>query len=237
MPDLDLDSVQALTFDVGGTVFDWQTAVRTTVGAIASARGADVDAPQFALDWRRRFFELLTQVRRGERPWCSADAVQLAALEDLNERYAALELSADDRERLCEVWHAMKCWTDFPDAIVRLQKRYRVIVLTVMSFSIVVDSSRHSGIQWDGVLSGEFMRHYKPDREAYLEAAERLRLDPGTIMMVAAHPGDLRASMRAGFRTAYVMPKLDEPFGFDDKDPNDFDIRADDFTHLADQLA
>ena len=188
------------------------------------------------MDWRIRFFQLLAQVRHGDPPWCSADAVQLASLEELSEEYPTLQLDADDRESLVEVWHAMDVWSDFPDAIERLRTKYRVVVLTVMSFSIVLDSSRHAGITWDGILSGEFMKHYKPDREAYLEAAERLRLAPDRVMMVAAHPNDLRASMRAGFRTAYVRPKLNEPFGTDDGDPNDFDVVADDFTDLADRL-
>ena len=80
------------------------------------------------------------------------------------------------------------------------------------------------------------MNQYKPEREAYLEAAERIRIAPENVMMVAAHPGDLRASMNAGFRTAYVQPKLDEPFGTDDQGTDDFDIVAADFTDLADQL-
>lgn len=231
-----LENIEALTFDVGGTVFDWQTAVRTQVGTIDSARNAGIDVPQFALDWRLRFFQLLAEVRAGKREWCSADIVQLASLEDVSHKYPSLQLNHEDKTALVEVWHSMSVWEDFPSAIARLRTRYRVIVLTVMSFSIVVDSSRRAGITWDGILSGEFMNHYKPDKEAYLEAAERLLLAPQRIMMVAAHPGDLRASMQAGFRTAYVQPKLNEPFGYDDNDPNDFDVQADDFEDLADQL-
>ena len=236
MAELDLTKIEALTFDVGGTVFDWQSAVRPRAGALATARGADVDVAQFALDWRRRFFELLGEVRSGRREWCSADPLQLAALESLAGDYASLELSDADRRELVEVWHSMDVWSDFPEALGRLRARYRVVVLTVMSFSIVLDSSRHAGITWDGILSGEFMRHYKPDREAYLEGAERLRLEPSQVMMVAAHPFDLRASMKAGLRTAYVQPKLNEPFGTDSGDPRDFDVNAADFTDLADQL-
>lgn len=228
--------IQALTYDVGGTVFDWQTAIRDKVDPIARERQAGIDVPQFALDWRRRFFDLLAEVRKGDRPWCSADLLQLASLEDTAAQYPSLALTPDEMPELVDVWHTMNVWEDFPDSIERLRQRYRVIVLTVMSFSIVIDSSRHAGIQWDGILSGEFMNHYKPEKEAYLEAAARLRVAPEQCMMVAAHPGDLRASMRAGFRTAYVQPKLNEPFGYDDKDPNDFDIQANDFSDLADQL-
>lgn len=229
-------TIKALTFDVGGTVFDWQTAIQAKVRPLNDARSAEIDVPQFALDWRRRFFQLLAEVRAQKREWCSADVIQLASLKEVSAQYPSLKLTSTDLTELVNVWHAMDVWDDFPPALERLRTKYRVIVLTVMSFSIVLDSSRHAGITWDGILSGEFMQHYKPDTEAYREAAERLRLRPTEVMMVAAHPGDLRASMQAGFRTAYVQPKLNEPFGFDDNDPNDFDIQADDFTDLADQL-
>lgn len=62
-----LENIEALTFDVGGTVFDWQTAVRTQVSTIDSARNAGIDVSQFALDWRLCFFQLLAEVRAGKR--------------------------------------------------------------------------------------------------------------------------------------------------------------------------
>ena len=233
---MDLSSVKALTFDVGGTVFDWQSAVKARVAPLDQARNANIDVTQFALDWRLRFFQLLAKVRRGERDWCSADVLQLASLEEICQRYPSLELTDAERADLVDVWHAMDVWPDFPDAIERLRTRYRVIVLTVLSFSIVVDSSRHAGITWDGVLSGEFMRHYKPEKEAYLEGAERIRVPPESVMMVAAHTNDLRASIAAGFRTAYVLPKSTEPFPPDEENLDDFDFVAEDFTDLADKL-
>jgi 2-haloacid dehalogenase len=60
---------------------------------------------------------------------------------------------------------------------------------------------------------------------------------PEEVMMVASHPGDLRAAMAVGFRTAFVLPRHDEPGGNDDGNPEDFDVVADDFTDLADKIA
>ncbi|MDH3684508.1 MAG: haloacid dehalogenase type II, partial [Acidimicrobiia bacterium] len=72
--------------------------------------------------------------------------------------------------------------------------------------------------------------------EAYQRGAEVLGLDPEHVMMVASHPGDLRAAMTVGFRTAFVLPRHDEPGGNDDGDPDDFDVVATDFTDLADKI-
>ncbi len=52
-----ISGVKALTFDVGGTVFDWRGTIEGEVRGLADARGADVDSRQFATDWRVRMFE------------------------------------------------------------------------------------------------------------------------------------------------------------------------------------
>ncbi len=85
--------IKALTFDVGGTVFDWQTAIQSKVRPINAVRGAEIDVPQFALDWRRRFFQLLAEVRAQKRDWCSADVLQLASLDDIGAQNPSLELT------------------------------------------------------------------------------------------------------------------------------------------------
>ncbi len=231
-----IDGVRALTFDVGGTIFDWQSAVTGAVGALARERGAAIDVAAFALEWRRGMFQRLARVRSGELPWANADDLHRHVLDELAPRYAGLELSSADRDALTNVWHQMEVWPDVPEALERLRSRYTVIVLTVLSWSIVVDSSTAAGISWDGILSCEFLGHYKPDREAYLAGARLLRRTPEQCMMVAAHPLDLRAAMAAGFRTAYVAPRADEPFGSYDGELSDFDVVADDFGSLAKQL-
>ena len=40
--------IEALAFDVGGTVFDWQTSLCAAVEALALERGAGVDPREFA---------------------------------------------------------------------------------------------------------------------------------------------------------------------------------------------
>lgn len=68
-------------------------------------------------------------------------------------------------------------------------------------------------------------------------AAELLSLEPERVMMVAAHPGDLRAAAKVGFRTALVTRPLE--FGaerglyYDLAEQTDFDYVATDFLDLA----
>ena len=98
--------------------------------------------------------------------------------------------------------------------------------------------AKYGGLPWDCILSAELARHYKPDAEVYLKAIELLSCEPGEVMMVAAHQGDLRHAARVGMKTAFVLRPFER--GAESKkdltpDP-DFDIVARDFHDLADQL-
>ncbi len=238
-----LSDIKALTFDVGGTVFDWHSTIRDEVARLAGERGVEVDAPKLTNDWRSRMFELLASVRSGDLPWMNADQMHRRALDDILPNHPTLALSAAARDDLNLVWHRLRVWPDFPPALERLRSRYTVVVLTILSWSIAVDSSKRGGLWWDGIISCEFLGHYKPDREVYENGVRLLGVAPEQAMMVAAHPGDLRGAKAAGLHTAYV-PRPDERgpgtlAGFDDPDLSpqaDFDINARDFADLARRL-
>ena len=236
----DLSKIKVLTFDVGGTVFDWRGAIETEVTRLAAAQGADVDVTQFATDWRRWMFATLVRVRSGELSWRNADQIHRSVLDDVLDKHTALNLSASERDELNEVWHRLSAWHDAARAIERLRRRYTTVVLTVLSYSIAVDCSKRNDINWDGILSCEFLGHYKTDREAYLAALNLLRVDPSEAMMVAAHKNDLLGAKAAGLHTAYVHREGESDVfpGSSDLDSAslEFDVTAVDFPELADKL-
>lgn len=235
---MDLSNVRALTFDVGGTVFDWHSSISAEVQRLADDRGVSVDVSRFANDWRRGMFQRLDKVRSGELPWANADEIHRRVLDDVAPSFAALELTSSDLDELNLVWHRLNVWEDAPAAIKRLRGRYTVVVLTVLSWAIAVYSSEANDLQWDGILSCEFLGHYKPSPEAYLAGVNLLGVRPEETMMVAGHYGDLRAAMSAGLHSAFVSrPGERGPGDSTETEPQpDFDINASDFTDLANQL-
>ncbi len=235
---VDLSTIKALTFDVGGTIFDWHHTIRDEVERLAQERGVEMDCASFTNNWRWRMFELLGQVRSGELPWMNADDLHRRALDDMVVKYPILDLTIAERDALNQVWHRLRVWTDAPQAIEQLRSRYTVVVLTILSWALVVDSSKTAGITWDGILSCEFLGHYKPDPEAYQAGVQLLGIAPHEAMMVAAHPGDLRAAKAAGLHTAYVTRPGERGEGNDpDLSPQpDFDVNATDFHDLTRKL-
>ena len=234
---IDLSKIKALTWDVGGTVFDWRGTIEEEVRRLASGQSADLDVRQFATDWRVGMFQRLARVRSGELPWVNADQLHRTVLDDVLTKHTAIELSGSERDNLNNVWHRLNAWPDAPAAIEKLRSRYNVVVLTVLSWSIAVDCSKHNGISWDGILSCEFLGHYKPDAGAYQKCVSLLRLEPGQAMMVAAHHGDLKAATATGMHSAYVNSDPDGGVVVEGGDTTpEWDVHTRDFPELVEKL-
>jgi len=232
-----MDKVKGLFFDVGGTVFDWKNTARERIQELAEDRGKEIDSEAFAIDWRDEMFRIHTQVRYGNQPWINSNQMQLQALENLSTAYPLL---ADiDRISLVKsTWHNMNAFAGAAEAINRLRSKYMVVVLTILSWEAIVKSSKAASVQWDGILSCEFLGYYKPSIQSYLKATSLLGLQPEEGMMVATHEGDLAAAQTAGMYTAHVsVPEKDNVGeGFETPNEAKFDIVASDFDALCAQL-
>jgi 2-haloacid dehalogenase len=110
-----------------------------------------------------------------------------------------------------------------------LAGRFAIVALSNGNLSMLTDMFAAGGLTWHCVLSGEMVHAYKPDPAVYRLALDRLALDPGRTLMVAAHPWDLRAAAAEGLRTAYIQRA-----GEGVPEPSDtFDLAVPDLAALA----
>jgi 2-haloacid dehalogenase len=231
--------VKALTFDVFGTVVDWRGSIIREGELLGARKGLDVDWPAFADAWRAGYAPAMDRVRKGELPWTPIDLLHRMILDSLLERFALSGLSEADRNHLNLAWHRLMPWPDAVGGLNRLRARFVVATLSNGNVSLLVDMAKNAGLPWDAVLSAELFGHYKPDPQAYLGAARLLGLPPHEVMMVAAHPSDLRAAKAAGLKTAYVPRPLEfGPKGkrYPAEPEGAFDYVAADFLELATRL-
>lgn len=229
--------VKALTFDVFGTVVDWYSSIIAEGEKFRDTHGIDVDWAQFALRWRAGYGPAMNKVRYGELPWQNIDALHRLILDDLLDEFNITDLSEADRDYLNRAWHRLKPWPDAVNGLTRLRKRYIVATLSNGNVALLTNMAKFAGLPWDCILSAELTGHYKPDPEVYETAAALLGLSPSEVMMVAAHPGDLRASQAVGFQTALVPRPLEYgPGRVQEVTAHPSDLVASDFNELADLL-
>ena len=222
--------VRALVFDVFGTVVDW----RSSVAAEVRALGWPVEPAAFADAWRAGYAPAMQAVRDGRLPWMHIDALHRRILDALLAERGLAPPEAEVAE-LNRVWHRLAPWPDSVAGLQRLKQRFPVCTLSNGNVSLLLDMARHAGLPWDTIFSAELFGHYKPDPEVYLGAARLLDLPPAQVLMVAAHPSDLRAAAACGLKTAYVPRPLERGPGgaMEPWTPGEFDVVAEDFMALA----
>ncbi|MDB3992415.1 haloacid dehalogenase type II [Gammaproteobacteria bacterium] len=232
------NSVKALTFDVFGTVVDWRSSIIREGQLLSANKGFDVDWSEFADRWRGGYGPAMARVRSGELPWTKIDDLHRLILDELAAEFGLVGLTEAELDHFNKAWHRLIPWPDTVAGLNRLKTKYVITTLSNGNVSLLTNMAKNAGLPWDAVLSAELSKHYKPDPEAYLAAAELLSLPPEQVMMVAAHPGDLRAASRVGLRTAYVIRPLERGPGrpVDRNEDGEFDYTADDFMDLARQL-
>lgn len=229
--------VKALAFDVFGTVVDWRGSIIDEGAAFDKARGTEVDWGRFAGAWRAKYRPSMDRVRRGELPWTNLDALHRLSLDELLDEFGIAGLDEAGVDHLNRVWHRLRPWPDAVPGLTRLRERFVLATLSNGNVALLVNMAKRAGLPWDCILSAELVRAYKPDQVVYESAAALLGLAPDEVMMVAAHPDDLRAAAGAGLRTAFVPRPLE--WGPDRPPPAadlPFDVVAADFLDLATRL-
>ena len=246
MSDFDSGAIRALVFDVFGTVVDWRASIVREGQALSATKGLRVDWPAFADAWRAGYVPAMQRAMAsrpdGESAWANIDVLHREILESLLPRFGLDGLNEAERVHLNRVWHRLDPWPDSVRGLRRLKSHFVISTLSNGNIALLVDMAKHARLPWDCVLSGELVRRYKPDPEVYRMAARLLGVECERVLMVAAHPGDLRGAQRAGLRTAYVTRPLERgpnPSGAAPPDAladDRFDLVAADFNDLASRL-
>ena len=231
-------SVKALVFDTFGTIVDWRGSIIAEGTAWGKARRLQIDWASFADRWRAGYGPSMDKVRKGEIPWTRLDGLHRMLLEQLLKEFRIEGLTEEEKDHWNRVWHRLRPWPDSVAGLTRLKKKYVIAPLSNGNVALLTNMAKHSGLPWDAILGAELVRHYKPDREVYLSAADFLGLKPAEVMMVAAHSGDLKAARDNGLHTGFIYrPNENGPGGRADRaGPGEFDVVSTDAVDLAKQL-
>ncbi|MFW6167418.1 MAG: haloacid dehalogenase type II [Ralstonia sp.] len=232
-------TLKALCFDAQGTLVDFYTPLVEAGAALAARRGFVADWPEVIARWRAGYRAGMDAILAGQRGWTSTDVIYREALDALLRDFPwAQHVSTEDRDALNATWSRLRPWPDTVPGLTRLRTRYLTAALSNGSMASVIRIARHGALPFDGLLSGELVRSFKPDPKVYALAVQSLGVAPGEIMMVASHKYDLVAARAQGFRTAFIARPLEfGPGAAVDITPDPaFDCNVRNLEDLADQL-
>lgn len=233
-----MHDVKAILFDTFGTVVDWRSSLINEFTPWGEARGLTVDWVAFADAWRGAYAPSMDRVRKGELPWTILDVLHRQSLDRLVVEFGITGLSDAELDHMNKVWHRLHPWPDSVAGLTRLKARHIIAPLSNGNVALLVNLAKFAGLPWDMVFGSEISRHYKPDPEVYLGACSMLGLQPGQVMMAAAHNYDLGAARALGLRTGFfARPTEYGPSQTKDvKATSNWDVIATDIEDLARQM-
>src|SRR4051794_30548591 len=103
-----LHGVEALCFDVFGTVVDWRSGVAREAEAALAPRGARLDWHAFADAWRARYQPAMEEVRSGRRPFVRLDVLHRENLEATLAAFGVTGLPEAVLADLHLAWHRLR---------------------------------------------------------------------------------------------------------------------------------
>lgn len=224
---------RVLLFDVMGTVVDDDGSLARDTAAVLRRSGLEQsDIDRVLADSADRLRSSMTDVSDQRQDWQGHRALRVAAVRDSLSVLHLPALEPDAKTEIASLTDRLDPWPDSAGALDRLRRLAVTVAMSNADTAELTAMSAFGGLSWHCALSAELVRAFKPDPGVYQMALRLLGARPHEVLMIAAHPWDLRAAAELGLATAFI----DRP-GADQPRPEDhFDIIARDLAHLADLL-
>ena len=228
-----LDRVTTLAFDIFGTVLDLTGSIMPPTRQFLQRKGTAVSAELFWDEWRARqrieqYQDSLMML--GHSGYLETCRKALLYCLRLNR----IPLTEEEVRELMQAWQRLTPHPDVGEGLRRLKTRYKLVALSngEQHYLEHLEQERMR-FGFDALISVQKAGMFKPHPSVYRTGATLLGMEPGEIMMVAAHGFDIMGARACGYRGAYVN-RYRLPY---EESPHRPDLEVRDFIELADALA
>jgi 2-haloacid dehalogenase len=167
----DFSKFEVLTFDCYGTLIDWETGIFSALRPILATHGKTLTDQQLL----ELYSELEADAEQGEfRPY--RDVLQ-SVVYGFGER---LGFTPGDPEA-SSLPGSVPNWQPFPDTVAalhRLQRKYKLAVISNIDDDLFAASARKLEIEFDQVTTAQQARAYKPSLTIFKLAQQRVNVSP-----------------------------------------------------------
>jgi 2-haloacid dehalogenase len=225
------NTIKVCMFDQYGTVVDMQGGLTKIATPYLQSKGWTGNPNSFVTWWRRTHFEnsmIDALLHREHTPYREVGHRSVAYVLDR----CKISYTMDEVRALVAAIEKLECFPEVPEALARLQTRYKLVVLSNGDPDMLEAAKKYHKIPFDRVISVTEANSFKPHVATYTKAAELLGLRMSEILFVANHAFDCIGAKSAGMRTAFIN-RRQRPFGLTPHQP---DINARTMTDLADAM-
>jgi 2-haloacid dehalogenase len=202
---MDFSRFTTISFDCYGTLIDWESGILPVLRAVLANHGQSLpDAAILEL-----YGEFEAEAESG--PYRSYREVLESVVRAFAERFH-FQASSSEIHSLHESVHS---WLPFPDtvpALRELQRRYKLAVISNIDDDSFAETRKHLGVEFDGVITAEQARSYKPSLDNFRLALRKLALSPDRLLHAAQSVyHDVVPARSLGISTVWVNRRSARP--------------------------
>jgi 2-haloacid dehalogenase len=182
-------NVNFVTFDVYGTLIDWETGIYDAFAKEAERDGVTLDRAEVLA----HFHEVSREIEAGSYE-LYAEVLRRTALEVAKRLDWSLETS-----RSGFLPDSVQRWQTFKETGPQLQKfakKYKLGLLSNIDDKLLGQTRRHIPIDFDLVVTAQQVRSYKPDLAHFTECARRIGTKKGWVHIASSHHHDVEPCIK-----------------------------------------
>jgi 2-haloacid dehalogenase/putative hydrolase of the HAD superfamily len=189
--------VTFVTFDVYGTLIDWDTGVYEAFNAEASKDGFSIERDQLT----PLFHSVSQQIEAGSYE-LYAEVLRRTAVQIAKEVGWPLEPSRsgflpDSVQR----WPAFK---ETNPVLQKIAKKYKVGLISNIDDKLLGETRRHIPLDFDLVVTAQQVRSYKPDPAHFTECERRIGGKKGWVHIAASYYHDVEPCLKKKIPVIWV---------------------------------
>src|SRR5436853_4928019 len=183
-------NVTFVTFDVYGTLIDWETGIYEAFSAEAQRDGIEIERGVLM----PLFHEISRDIEGGSYE-LYAEVLRRTAIEIAKRIGWRLEPS-----RSGFLPDSVQRWKPFRETnaqLQRLAKKYKLGLLSNIDDKLLGQTRRHIAIDFDLVVTAQQVRSYKPEPAHFVECARRMGGKRGWVHVASSHYHDVVPCVKA----------------------------------------
>jgi 2-haloacid dehalogenase/putative hydrolase of the HAD superfamily len=192
-----------VTFDVYGTLIDWETGAYEAFRSEAERDGFTIERE----DLIPRFLAVQQQIQAGSYE-LYAEVLRRTAVQIAKDLGWPLEPS-----RSGFLPDSVKRWPSFSETnkvLQRVAKKYDVGLISNIDDKLLGETRRHIPLDFDLVVTAQQVRSYKPDPAHFIECERRIGGKKGWVHVAASYYYDVEPCLKRKIPVIWVNRKKEE---------------------------
>ena len=205
---LDLTAYDALSFDCYGTLIDWEAGIAAVLGPWARRFDPSVTDEQVLVAYSENEAAVEKEAPASLYPDVLREAFRRTGMD------LGFEVSDEDAAALGA---SVPGWPAFPDsaqALQRLKKHYKLIILSNVDRASFAGSNRRLEVDFDEILTAQDIGSYKPNPanfDALLRRADEIGATGKLLHVAQSLFHDHVPGKKAGLRSVWINRRHTQP--------------------------